>query len=227
MLQPLRYTTRPTVRADRLKIAAWTAAAIAVTALCLRAMLTAEMVHTLGDVVPRVDPFVLALVLPLTIALNLVRAARFKMALGTRGPGTTGRMFHICALLVFLNFMLPFKTGRSRFPVLAKRSFDTSYATSIGVLVYSRVLDLLMVIALGGFVLTAVWHNQASTLDRLSLPAAAIASIALVVLPIIVVRAHDLVQKLTRRGRVLALMDKLFEGCRTVASPGSTPPISG
>src|SRR6185437_4326002 len=84
--QPLRYTTRPTVRAERLKIAAWTAAAIAVTALCLRAMLTADMVRTLRDVVPRVDPLVLALVLPLTIALNLVRAARFKMALGTRGP---------------------------------------------------------------------------------------------------------------------------------------------
>ena len=111
------------------------------------------MVRTVHEVLPRVDPLPLLLVLPLTLVINLVRGARFSLALGTRGPGSTRRMFQICALLVFLNFMLPFKTGEVSFPVLAKRSFDTSYATSIGVLVYSRVMDFLDGLALGGLVL--------------------------------------------------------------------------
>ncbi len=203
----------------KLKLAGWSAAAIAVTALCLYAILTAEMVRTLRDVLPRVDVLQLLLVLPLTIAINRVRGARFSMALGTRGPGSSRRMFHICALLVFLNFMLPFKMGEFSFPVLTKRSFDTSYATSLGVLVYSRVMDLLMVLALGGLVLTLAWHKQASTLDRFSLPAAIGASATLLALPVLVTRAHDLGQRLTRRPRLLALMERLFEGCRAVATP--------
>jgi Lysylphosphatidylglycerol synthase TM region len=203
-------------RGSKLKLVGWTVAAIAVTALCLRLILTGELVHTMREVLPRVDPLPLLLVLPLTLVINLVRGARFSLALGTRGPGSTRRMFQICALLVFLNFMLPFKTGEVSFPVLAKRSFDTSYATSIGVLVYSRVMDLLMVLALGGLVLTEVGPPSARTLTLLG---ALAATATLLLLPLLLTWAHDIAQKLTRSRRVLELMERLFQGCRSVATP--------
>ncbi len=202
----------------KLKLVAWTLAAVVVTALCLYLVATDEMVRTLREVLPRVDPRPLLLVLPLTVVINLVRGARYSLALGTRGPGATWKMFRICALFVFLNFMLPFKTGELSFPVLAKRAFDTSYATSLGVLVYSRVMDLLMVLSLGGIALSAVWHAQASALDRFAVPAAVASTAALVLLPFLVTRFHDLAQRLTRNARLLDLMERLFQGCRTVAT---------
>jgi uncharacterized membrane protein YbhN (UPF0104 family) len=201
------------------KRVAWTIAAIAVTALCLHFILTDEMVRTLRQVLPEVRPLPLLLVLPLTLVINQVRSARFSLALGTQGPGTALRMGRICALLVFLNYMLPFKMGEVSFPVLAKRTFHTPYATSIGVLVYSRVMDLLAVLALGGFVLTAVWHQEARALDRLALPVAVGASLTLLLLPSLVIRAHDMGQRLTTSPRLLELMEKLFQGCRAVAAP--------
>lgn len=198
---------------------AWTVAAIAVTALSLYFVLTPEMVRTLAQVLPQLRPLPLLMVLPITLVINQVRSARFALALGTRGPGTALRMGRICALLVFLNYMLPFKMGELSFPVLAKRTFHTSYATSIGVLVYSRVMDLLMVLSLGGFVLSTVWHDETKPLHRLALPVAASAALTLLVLPALVIKAHDMGQRLTRSPRLLELMERLFEGCRSVSSP--------
>jgi hypothetical protein len=201
------------------KRALWTVAAIGVTAICLYLMLTEEMVRTLRDVLPRVQPLPLVLVLPLTLVINQVRSARFALALGTSGPGTALRMGRICALLVFLNYMLPFKMGEISFPVLAKRTFDTSYATSLGVLVYSRVLDLLMVLTLGGFALGTLPGGEASGPGRLALPVAVGAALTLFFVPFLVIRFHDVGQRLTRSARLLELMERLFQGCRAVASP--------
>jgi glycosyltransferase 2 family protein len=201
------------------KRALWTVAAIGVTALCLYLILTDEMVRTLRQVLPRVQPLPLILVLPLTLVINQVRSARFALALGTSGPGTALRMGRICALLVFLNYLLPFKMGELSFPVLAKRTFDVSYATSLGVLGYSRVLDLLMVLSLGGFVLGTLPGGEASGPARLALPVAAGAALTLLFVPFLVVRFHDAGQRLTRSPRLLELMERLFQGCRAVASP--------
>jgi hypothetical protein len=210
--------TSPLLGAARRQIA-WTAAAIAVTVVCLSFVDTGEMAVTLRRLLPRIQLLPLLLVLPLRLAVNQVRSARFALALGVRGPGTAARMGRICALLLLLGYALPFKLGELSFPVLARRTLRTPYATSLGALAYSRVTDLMMVFSLGGFALAALRRPEALALARLALPVAWVASLALVFMPALVHAAHAVGRRLTRAPRLLDLLDHLFQGCHAVASP--------
>ena len=201
------------------KRAAWSLAAVLVTALSVYLILTPTMLRSLRATLPAIHPLRVALVLTLTPVINLVRGARFSLALGTRAPGASWRMFRISAMLVFLNYMLPFKTGELSFPVLVRKNFDIGYATSLGVLVYSRVMDLLSVLALGGLVLTVTPHMPLASLDRLALPVAFVATLGLVTAPFAVNKVHGVGQSAVRNIRVAALMNRLSEGCRSVATP--------
>ena len=53
------------------------------------------MVRTIQATLPAIDPLRVAMVFALTPIINLVRSARFCLALGTRERGATSRMFRI------------------------------------------------------------------------------------------------------------------------------------
>lgn len=205
-------------RPGRLRLVLSTLGAVVVTGVCLRLLLTRETLRALGDVLPRVDPLVLGLVLPLVVGVTLVRAARFSLLLGVRGPGATASLLRVCALQAFLNLMLPFKVGEASFPVLARRSFGTPYGTGIGALLYVRVTDLLLLIAIGGGVLSAIGRGS-SPLERFALPAALTALVLLSLLPALVTRVHALGRTVIGSPRMLELLDRLGDGCRAVATP--------
>lgn len=199
-----------------------TVAAIAITALSVHLALTDAMRRTLREVAPRVDLRILALVFPLTIVLNLVRAVRFTRTLGVGGPGALRKMFEINGMLVFLGLMLPFKAGELSFPVMTKRAFDHDYTASLATLAYTRVTDLLAVVALGGFALSSLWREgtaATSVAGRLAFPCAVGSALALVALPSLLARAHALGRRLTKSPRVHAILERLFDGCRRVAAP--------
>ena len=151
------------------------------------------------------SPPALFLALALMLGTYVLRALRiydyFSPALHGRFVAT----LRLTLLHNFFNNLLPMRTGEAAFPVLMRRYFDVPVSRSVPSLLWLRVLDLHVLLAIGwsalsqrylpdalGGPLLALW---------LSLPAAAF-----------VMRAWLAARLRRRDGRIAALARKLIEG---------------
>ena len=80
--------------------------------------------------------------LTLTAFSYWVRAIRLEVHYRNIMKGRITQVFWISSWHNFMNNLLPFRMGELTYPVLLKKHFDISYASSLGTLLMFRVLDI-------------------------------------------------------------------------------------
>lgn len=94
----------------------------------------------------RIPPFDLSMVILLTLAGYLARAARLAAHFGGALRTAPARCFRVMALHNVANNFLPLRTGELSFPLLLRQEFGIDSARSVGALLWLRALDLTAII---------------------------------------------------------------------------------
>ncbi|MCA9646658.1 MAG: flippase-like domain-containing protein [Polyangiaceae bacterium] len=123
----------------------WFFVAIAVTSGLLWWMLDAQTLASLGPALKNARWGYIVLGVLLLPPLQWLRAWRFQLLLEGELKRPPLELFRIGVYLVMLNYVLPFKTGELSFPWLMNKRFGTSIGHAAGVLLVSRVVDMLCV----------------------------------------------------------------------------------
>lgn len=92
----------------------------------------------------------LLLVVLLTLAGYIARAARLGAHFGGAVRSAPLRCFRVMALHNLANNFLPMRTGELSFPLLLKRDFGVPTARSVGALLWLRALDLSAIVVAAG-----------------------------------------------------------------------------
>lgn len=201
--------------------AGWFLVALAVTGVVLWWMLDAQMVTSVGQALRNARwGYILAglLLLP---PLQWLRAWRFQLLLGGQLKRPPFELFRIGVYLVLLNYVLPFKTGELSFPWLMNKRFGTSIGHSAGVLLVSRVVDMLCVVGVAAgcaLVLLPEWQG----LGRGSLWALlGVAVAALLIFPLAARALHAVASRVFQNfPRVIQALDRLLQGATALSAGG-------
>lgn len=122
--------------------------AVCISALSLKYLLSTEVIGALQGMKQRVNYLLLTLALTLTPVIQYFRAWRFSILLKGMNIKPDFTIYRIASLLLFFNYLLPFKIGELSFPILINRHYGISVLRASGVLIFSRILDLLCLIAI-------------------------------------------------------------------------------
>lgn len=192
----------------------WTLAAVAMTVAVLWWMLDAKVIAELGAAVRHANVGRLVIALSMVPLIQLVRAMRFDLMLTGRLRRPSYELYRIGALLVFFNYALPFRTGELSFPLLAKQRLGIGVASSTGVLVFTRVLDLVAVVGLAAATGAVVLSAGVGSLSRGALGLVAGGSLLLMLaLPLAGRFTHlGALRALRRFPKASGFIDKLFAG---------------
>ncbi|MGE0323764.1 MAG: lysylphosphatidylglycerol synthase transmembrane domain-containing protein [Polyangiaceae bacterium] len=198
----------------------WFLVAVAVTSAVLWWMLDAKTVASLGHALQHARWGYIVTGLVLLPALQWVRAWRFQLLLSGELERPPFEQFRIGVYLVLLNYLLPFKTGELSFPWLMNKRFGTSLGHAAGVLLVTRVVDMVCVVGVAAGCALALlpdWQGLGhGTLWALLLVALA----ALVMFPTVARALHALAGRVfVKFPRVMQLVSRLLQGV-TALQPG-------
>lgn len=184
------------------------------TALVLWWMLDAKVIAELGSAVRHARVWRLLIALSMVPLIQLVRAMRFDLMLTGQLRRPSYELYRIGALLVFFNYALPFRTGELSFPLLAKQRLGIGVASSTGVLVFTRVLDLVAVVALAAATGSVVLSMGVGSLSRGALVVVAVGGgLVMLAMPIMGRFTHvGALRALRRFPKASGFIDKLFAG---------------
>ncbi|MBX3183877.1 MAG: flippase-like domain-containing protein [Polyangiaceae bacterium] len=198
----------------------WSLVAAAVTALLLYWMFDRETLSTLRASLSTAKWGYVVLTLLLLPLLQWARAWRYQLLLSGKLTRPPFELFRIGAYLVLLNYVLPFKMGEASFPLLASRKLGVSLGHAAGVLVVTRVVDMLAVLALGAGCALVVLPSFGG-FGRPTLWLVLVGAVlALIALPMVARLMHRFASRLLRRfPRVIQLLDRLLQGITPLASP--------
>lgn len=134
-----------------------------------------------------IPPSSLALALVLMLCSYLLRALRFYDFFYQQVKGHGVTLVRITVIHNFLNNMLPMRTGEVSFPVLMKQQFNIAVTHSAPALLWLRLLDLYVLIALSFVSLQSLlpWGSEA----RLAI------ALVLLVLPFIVYALQNVIER--------------------------------
>jgi hypothetical protein len=122
--------------------------AAAITALCLWALLTPQVLEALGRLRSDAKPAPLLAAFVLSGLVQWLRAWRFAVMTSGRPTLPEAPMVLIALKLNFLNFVLPFRLGELGYPALMHQQYGHGLLRSAGVLLLARVFDLTTVVAI-------------------------------------------------------------------------------
>ena len=122
--------------------------ALCITAICLWALLTPDILKALGRAAGQARPLPILVAFALVALVQWLRAWRF--AVMTAGTATLPDMalVRIALQLNFLNFVLPFRLGELSYPVLMRHRYGHGLLHSAGVLLLARLFDLATVVSI-------------------------------------------------------------------------------
>ncbi len=131
---------------------------IAVTGGCVWVLLSTDLVATLPGSFAAADGVRLVFLCLATAAAHLLRAWRLSLCLERHTRLLTRRAFAISTWHSFWISVLPARTGELTFVVMLSCRYGRGVADAVGLLLLFRMLDLLVVCAIGG---TAAWFALA------------------------------------------------------------------
>src|SRR5690606_10766253 len=193
-------------------------AALAVTTLALWWMLDEKAIAELVRAARNANGWLLLFALSLVPLIQLVRAIRFDLMLSGHLRWPSYELYRIGCLLLFFNYALPFRAGELSFPILAKRRLGIAASSSTGVLMFTRVLDLLAVVTFAATAGSVALKEGVGPFSRGALLAVGVAGLlCAILLPVTGRFAHSgIVRALKRFPRVERPISKLFDGVHNV-----------
>lgn len=140
-----------------------------------------------------IPPSSLALALLLMLASYLLRALRFYDFFHQQTKGRGFTLIRITVIHNFLNNMLPMRTGEVSFPVLMKQHFNIAITHSAPALLWLRLLDLYVLLALSFVSLQSLlpWGTEV----RLAI------ALTLLLLPVVCYALQGLIKSLLTSNR--------------------------
>ncbi len=201
---------------------------LAITGGVLYLLLTDRVLADLGALLPRVDLRYVAAALCVGPVIQYLRAWRFSRLLWPADAGG-GRpslaMYRVSTFLLLFNYLLPFRAGELSFPLLVKQRFGVDLTASVGVLVVSRVLDLLVIVATCAIAAAVVIVDRPA-LARLGLAVAVLAVAGLALTPWVAGVSRRFLPPLAGRWtKPAALLERLLRGLHGIARPGQYLPV--
>jgi hypothetical protein len=153
--------------------------------------------------------------------IQLTRAIRFDLMLSGHLRRPSYELYRIGCLLLFFNYALPFRAGELSFPLLAKRRLGIDVSSSTGVLMFTRVLDLVAVVTFAATAGAVVLKHGIGPFSRGALVGLALAGLlCMILLPVTGRFAHSgVVRALKRFPRVAHPVNKLFDGVHNLRTP--------
>lgn len=196
-------------------------AAVAITALALWWMLDAKAIAELVRATRDAHGWRLLFALCMVPLIQLARAMRFDLMLSGRLRRPSYELYRIGCLLLFFNYALPFRAGEVSFPLLAKRRLGVNVSSSAGVLLFTRVLDLVAVVTVAAVAAAIVLRDGIGALSRGALTGVAVAGLlCMILLPVTGRFAHSgLVRAAQRFPKVERTVSKLFDGVHNLRTP--------
>lgn len=191
--------------------------ALGITILVLWWLLQNGAGQALVDALQHANPWYLAVAAMLALVIQVIRAWRFAILASGSSSLPSWTMIGIATRLILLNFVLPFKLGELGFPLMMKRTFDTPFGQSAGILILSRLLDLGVVAAI--LLLTAA-YLLAPQITGWSADILALIGLASLILPIFLIDGlQHLRRPAIRWPRIEHLLEQLSFGALMVRPP--------
>lgn len=157
-----------------------TVVTISITVAALYFLLNDEIILRLRELWPELKWHWIALSIAIGPLAQYARAWRFSILVTGRADLPSFPMFQVAVYLNFFNYVLPFRIGEISFPLLVKRYFGQNMAKSTGILLIVRVLDLLIVVAIGSLALMFI-NNEAGPVSGALLLFATIVAFSIIV----------------------------------------------
>ena len=204
-----------------------TLVSLAITGGVLYLLLTDQVMADLRALLPRVDLRYVAAALCVGPVIQYLRAWRFTRLLWPKDAA--GRpslaMYRVSTFLLLFNYLLPFRAGELSFPLMVKQRFGVDLTSSVGVLVVSRVLDLLVIVATCAIAAVMVIADRPG-LVRLALAVALATVFALAVTPWIAGASRRVLLPLVGRWpKPAELLARLLRGLHRIARARDYLPV--
>ena len=201
---------------------------LAITGGVLYLLLTDQVVADLRALLPQVDLRYIAAALGVGPIIQYLRAWRFTRLLWPRDAAAgrpTMAMYRVSTFLLLFNYLLPFRAGELSFPLMVKQRFGVDLTSSVGVLVVSRVLDLLVIVATCAIAAVVVIIDRPG-LVRLALAVAVAAVVALAVTPWLAGVSQRFLPPLVGRWpKPAELLGRLLQGLHRIARARDYLPV--
>ena len=206
-----------------------TLVSLAITGGALYLLLTDQVLADLRALLPQVDLRYIGAALCIGPVLQYLRAGRFTRLLWPADGGGGGRpalaMYRVSTFLLLFNYLLPFRAGELSFPLMVKQRFGVDLTFSVGVLVVSRVLDLLVIIATCAIAGALVIIDRPGLVQLATVTAVA-AVVALGITPWIAgVSQRFLLPLVGRWPKPAELLGRLLQGLHRIAGARDYLPV--
>lgn len=193
--------------------------AICISALLLNYLLDVQVIKTMKDMMGRVNYLFLVFALILTPLIQYFRAWRFNILVKGNNSKPDFNIYKITSLLLFFNYLLPFKTGELSFPILINRYYGMSVLQASGILIFTRILDLLCLVSIFFITGSMLLDQGIQDLSRSAMISIGLLSTGLFVMSPIIAR---LVKRrgqsvITNNSRVSLIIEKLFGFAQSVS----------